>query len=135
VVDLSSDDLTELSQRIAAACEGPLHLVIDPVWGLPAEAALRALGNNGRLVNIGSSAGAVVRFESALVRSHLHNILGYTNNGLTGKQKAEAFAEILKHAAAGRLSVAREIIPLSGVAEGWERQARFAHKKIILIPG
>jgi NADPH:quinone reductase-like Zn-dependent oxidoreductase len=135
VVDLSGDDLADLTRRIEAACEGPLHLVIDPVWGLPVEAALRSLGNNGRLVNIGSSAGAVVRFESALVRSRLHNILGYTNNGLTGKQKSDALAEILKYAAEGRLSVARESFPLSQVAEGWERQAKTAYHKIILVPG
>ena len=44
VVDLSGNDVDEISRRIAAACEGPLHLVIDPVWGLPAEAAVRVSG-------------------------------------------------------------------------------------------
>src|SRR5207248_3652947 len=35
VVDLTGDDVDEMSRRIAAACDGPLHLIIDPVWGLP----------------------------------------------------------------------------------------------------
>src|SRR5712692_2265221 len=51
VVDLTGDDVDEISRRIAAACDGPLHLVIDPVWGLPAEAAVRVLGTEGRLIN------------------------------------------------------------------------------------
>ncbi|HET9921306.1 MAG TPA: zinc-binding dehydrogenase [Ktedonobacteraceae bacterium] len=133
-VDLTGDDVDEISRRIAAACDGPLHLVIDPVWGIPAEAAVRVLASEGRLVNIGSAAGPTARFESAIVRSRLHNILGYTNNALTHEQKAQALAEILTHAAAGRCTVERETVPLAQVAEAWQRQAAFARRKLILVP-
>jgi len=134
VVDLNGDDVDEISKRMAAACDGPLQLVIDPVWGLPAEAAVRVLGAEGRLVNIGSAAGPTVRFESAILRSRVHAILGYTNNALTSDQKAEALSEILTHAAAGRCTVERESLPLTRVAEAWERQAAFARRKLILVP-
>jgi NADPH:quinone reductase-like Zn-dependent oxidoreductase len=134
VVDLSGDDVDEISRRIASACDGPLHLVIDPVWGLPAEAAIRALATEGRLINIGSAAGPTARFESAIVRSRLQSILGYTNNALTHEQKAQALTKILTHAAAGRCSVERETVPLAKAAEAWERQAAFAHRKLILVP-
>ena len=133
-VDLSGDDVDEISKRIAAACEGPLHLVIDPIWGLPAEAAARVLAPEGRFVNIGSAAGATARFESAIVRSRLHNILGYTNNALTPEQKAQALAQILTHASAGRITVERETVPLAKAAEAWERQAAIARRKLILVP-
>jgi NADPH:quinone reductase-like Zn-dependent oxidoreductase len=135
VADLSGNDVDEISRRILAACDGPLHLVIDPVWGLPAEAAVRALAVEGRLVNIGSAAGATARFESATVRSRLHTILGYTNNALTWEQKSEALTTIITHAAAGRCTVERETVPLANVALAWERQAASAHRKLILIPG
>ena len=135
VVDLSGDDVEEISRRIAEASKGPLHLVIDPVWGLPAEAAVRVLASEGRLVNIGSAAGSAARFESAILRSRLHAILGYTNNALTNAQKAEALSKILMHAAAGRCTVERETLPLSRAAEAWERQAATARRKLILIPG
>src|SRR5947199_3794623 len=133
-VDLSGDSVDEISRRIAAACDGPLHLVIDPVWGLPAEAAARVLAPEGRLVNIGSAAGAIARFESAIVRSRLHAILGYTNNALTHEQKARALTQILAHAAAGRCTVEREMVPLEQVAEAWDRQAASARRKLILVP-
>ena len=133
-VDLSGDDVDEISRRIAAACEGPLHLVIDPVWGLPAEAAVRALATEGRLINIGSAAGPTARFESAIVRSRLHAILGYTNNALTHEQKAEALTEILTYAAAGRCTVERETVPLAQATEACERQASVARRKLILVP-
>jgi NADPH:quinone reductase len=133
-VDLSGGDVDEISRRIAAACDGPLHLIIDPVWGLPAEAAARALAPEGRLVNIGSAAGASARFESAIVRSRLHAILGYTNNALTHEQKAQTLTQILAHAAAGRCTVEREMVPLEQVARAWERQAASARRKLILVP-
>ena len=133
-VDLTGDNVDEISKRIAAACDGHLHLVIDPVWGLPAEAAVRVLAVEGRLVNIGSAAGPSVRFESAILRSRLHNILGYTNNALTHEQKAQALTEVLMHAAAGRCTVERETVPLVRAAEAWERQATFARRKLILVP-
>src|SRR5579863_298735 len=134
VVDLTGDDVDEISRRIASACDGPLHLVIDPVWGLPAEAAVRVLAVQGRLVNIGSAANAIVRFESAILRSRLHTILGYTNNALTHEQKATALTTILTHAIAGRCTVDRETMPLAHVAEAWQRQAAFARRKLILVP-
>ena len=118
-VDLTGDDVDDLHRRIVAACEGPLHLVIDPVWGLPAEAAARALGVEGRLVNIGAASGPTARFDSATVRSRLHNILGYTNSALTPEQKAQALNEILAHAAAGRCTVDRETMPLARAGEAW----------------
>lgn len=133
-VDLTGDDVDDIHRRIAAACEGPLHLVIDPVWGLPAEAAQRALGVEGRLVNIGAASGPTARFDSATVRSRLHNILGYTNNALTHQQKAEALSTILAHAAAGRCDVDRETLPLAQAGEAWELQAAFARRKLILVP-
>jgi NADPH2:quinone reductase len=133
-VDLTGTDVEEISRRIAAACDGPLHLVIDPVWGLPAEAAVRVLAYEGRMVNIGAAAGPTARFESATVRSRLHNILGYTNSALTNEQKAKALTEILTHAAAGRCTVERETVPLAQAAAAWERQAAFARRKLILVP-
>lgn len=133
-VDLTGDDVDDIYHRIVAACEGPLNLVIDPVWGLPAEAAGRALGVEGRLVNIGSASGPTARFESATVRSRLHNILGYTNNALSQQQKAEALSTILAHAAAGRCTVDRETMPLERAGEAWELQAAFARRKLILTP-
>jgi hypothetical protein len=68
------------------------------------------------------------------VRSRLHNIIGYTNNALSSEQKAQALSTILDHAAAGRIIVEHETMPLSRAGEAWELQAAFARKKLILIP-
>jgi NADPH:quinone reductase-like Zn-dependent oxidoreductase len=133
-VDISGDDVDDIHRRIVAACDGPLHLVIDPVWGLPAEAAVRALGVEGRLVNFGSASGPTARFDSATIRSRLHSILGYTNNALTNEQKAQALGTVLGHAASGQCTVDRETLPLLRVGEAWEMQAAIARRKLILAP-
>ena len=100
VADLSGDDPAVLVGRLAEAMDGKADLVLDPVWGVPAEAALRVLAPKGRLVNLGSSAGAQASFGSAELRSGTLSVLGYTNASLSPAQKAEALDQILKHAAA-----------------------------------
>lgn len=100
VADITGDDVAAVAATLAEATGGRTDLVLDPVWGHPAEAALRILSPHGRLVNLGSSAAAEARFGSATLRSGVLAVLGYTNNDLTDGQKASALAEILSHASA-----------------------------------
>jgi NADPH:quinone reductase-like Zn-dependent oxidoreductase len=134
VADLSGDDVEDIADRLRDAVGGRLDLVLDPLWGKPAEAAIRVLSPNGRLVNLGSSAGAEARLGSATVRSAMISVLGYTNNALASDQKAAAFAEILAHAAAGRLTADREVLPLARSAEAWARCGRPPHRRAVLSP-
>jgi NADPH:quinone reductase-like Zn-dependent oxidoreductase len=134
VADLTADDTSTLTARLAEATGGRVDLVLDPVWGRPAEAALRILSPHGRLVNLGSSAGAQAILGSATLRSGTLSVLGYTNNALSREQKAEALAEILRHAAAGRLTADHETLPLAKAAEGWSRCGQPPYRRAVLIP-
>jgi NADPH:quinone reductase-like Zn-dependent oxidoreductase len=134
VADLSGADVDVIARRLTEAVAGRADLVVDPLWGLPAEAAVRILSPGGRLVNLGSSAGADARFGSATVRSGVLSVLGYTNNALTGEQKAGTLAEILAHAGAGRITADRETMPLAGAADAWARCGKAPHRKGVLIP-
>src|SRR5262249_50957013 len=58
VADLTGDDTDAIVARLAQAAGDRADLVLDPVWGRPAEAALRVVSPRGRLVNLGSSAAA-----------------------------------------------------------------------------
>lgn len=129
-----ADAAGALAGRLAEAARGRIDLVVDPVWGLPAQAALRALSPRGRLVNVGASAGADATFGSAAVRSGSLAVLGYTNNHLTDNQKAAALSEILGHTAAGRLDTDRETLPLADAADGWARCGQPPHRRAVLIP-
>jgi NADPH:quinone reductase len=143
VADLSGGDTGTLAARLAAAAGdrgagadrgGGVDLVLDPVWGVPAEAALRVLAPGGRLVNLGSAAGGDAALGSATLRGGTLSVLGYTNNALSDEQKAAALGEILGHAAAGRLTTDWEAFPLSAVADAWASCGLAPHRRGILIP-
>lgn len=135
VVDLSpADDAAVLAQRLTEACTGPVDVVIDPLCGSPATAAVRTLGAHGRLVNLGSSAGETASFDSATVRSRSLALLGYTNNELSPEQKTTAMREVLDHAAAGRLRTDHERVPLEDATAAWSRQAEGrATSRLVLV--
>jgi NADPH:quinone reductase-like Zn-dependent oxidoreductase len=122
VLLLPDDDQMSLADRLRDA-SGPVDLVLDPVFGVPAAAALRVLRPGGRLVNLGSSAAPAAPIDSATLRSGSLRVLGYTNNALSVAQRAESLAEVAGFAAEGRLTVAHELAPFADVAEAWTRQA------------
>lgn len=124
VVRLDTDDVADLTRRFVDACEGAAHLVVDPLFGVPATAAAAALSPGGRLVNLGSSAGATASFDSAVLRSRELSVLGYTNTALTVEQRRDALAVVVGHAAAGELTVDHDVVALADVAQAWRRQAQ-----------
>lgn len=135
VVLHEADDVATLAERIASACEGPLDLVVDPLFGVPAAAALRALRPHGRLVNLGSSAGETAPVNSSTIRSRSLRILGYTNNELTPEQRRDALTRVVREAVDGRLAVDHERVPLRDAADGWTRQAAGnTNGRIVLVP-
>ncbi|MBM2621720.1 zinc-binding alcohol dehydrogenase family protein [Actinoplanes sp. LDG1-06] len=119
---LPSDDPVSLASRLQAVA-GLVDLVLDPVFGVPAAAALRVLRPGGRLVNLGSSAGATAPLDSATLRSGSLKILGYTNNGLSVGERADSLGVVAAHATEGNLTVTHEVVPFADVATGWTRQS------------
>ncbi|MEU4689672.1 zinc-binding alcohol dehydrogenase family protein [Actinoplanes sp. NPDC023714] len=119
---LPDDSETGLADCLRDAADGPVDLVIDPVFGMPAAAALRVLRPGGTLVNLGSSAAATAPIDSATLRGGSLRITGYTNNALTTEERARLITEIAGHATAGRLTTTYETAPLASVAEAWTRQ-------------
>jgi NADPH:quinone reductase-like Zn-dependent oxidoreductase len=118
-----SGDVDELSARFRDAVGGSVDVVVDPVFGAPATAASRVLADHGRLINLGGSAGDTAQFSSAALRSRSASVLGYTNNALTPEQRRDAITAVAGHAAAGRLAVEHEVVPLADVERAWQRQA------------
>jgi NADPH:quinone reductase-like Zn-dependent oxidoreductase len=131
----NSDDVDGLASRLHGACDGPTDLVLDPLFGVPAAAALRTLAPHGRLVNLGGSAGERAPIDSSTLRSKSLRVLGYTNNELNAQQRAEGVTTIAEHAADGRLMLDYETVPLANAAEAWSRQASGqAIRRIVLTP-
>jgi NADPH:quinone reductase len=123
VVALDTDDVDELTRRFTAAADGPVDLVVDPLYGAPAAAAARTLRPHGRLVNLGGSAGETSPIDSSTLRGRSLRLLGYTNNALTREQRAAAVTAIAEQAVRGTLTVAHEVVPLADADAAWRRQA------------
>ncbi|MEV6492201.1 zinc-binding dehydrogenase, partial [Actinoplanes sp. NPDC051633] len=117
------------------ADSGPFDLVVDPVFGEPAAAALRALRVGGRLVNLGGSAGETAPFDSATIRGRSLSVLGYTNNAITKDQRASAIEAIADYARAGRLTLDFETVRLADIGEAWSRQSEGrADRRLVVVP-
>jgi len=124
----------ELTQAFREAAGGDVDVVHDPLWGPPAAAALDALGFGGRLVQLGQSAGAEATFASVPIRGRHLDIRGYMNFSVPADVRRDAYRALVEHAAAGRIEVEVERVPLRDVADAWERVQRSAHRKLVLVP-
>jgi NADPH:quinone reductase-like Zn-dependent oxidoreductase len=131
-VQLDGQAPEQLGAEFQAAADGPVDVIVDAVWGVPAAAATYAAAPGARLVNIGQSAGPVAALPSAMVRSKLLTILGHTNLLAPPELRTAAFERLLDHVARGELSLPYETIPLAKVAEAWERQSHSPHRKLIV---
>jgi len=134
-VELSAGvDGEELTAAFREAATGDVDVVHDPLWGAPAAAAVEALAVDGRLVQLGQSAGAEATFSSVPIRGRHLSVLGYMNYLVPPDVRREAYRALVEHAVAGRIAVELERMPLARVGEAWERVQRSAHRKLVLVP-
>jgi NADPH2:quinone reductase len=137
VRELGADDVVELGDADLAeafenAAEGQLDIVVDALWGEPAMAALRAIATEGRLVNVGQSAGTDVRLPLEVVRTRQGAIHAISSGWTALERKADAYRTVLEYAVSGRLTVDREVVSLEDVAAAWERQEASPGRKLVI---
>jgi len=116
-------------EAFAAECARGVDVIVDYVWGRPTELLLEALAkgfkatstHRTRLVEVGASAGPTITLPAATLRSIDLTILG---SGFGAASLDEIFAAIpalFSMAAAGKLTVAVEPVPLAQVEQAWTR--------------
>jgi NADPH2:quinone reductase len=98
-------------------------LIVDGLWGEPAERALAAAADGARFVQLGQSAGTTARIESAWVRGKAARILGHALGSTPPEVRATGYRELCEHARDGRIRFEVETYPLERIADAWERQA------------
>ena len=123
---------TDLSAVLHEAAGGPVDIVIDPLWGAPAMAALAALGEGGRLVNVGNTAGTDVDLPLQAMRKARSALLGLSSGWASLPDKMEAFGFVIEQISAGRVTVAHEVQPLDQVSAAWARQGQSPHTKLVI---
>jgi NADPH2:quinone reductase len=133
-VGTEADSVTDLAERFREAAEGGADLVIDGLWGPPAEAALASIAFGGRLVQVGNSAAKQAGLSAGPLRGGLVSILGHRNFFAPHEVQVDAFHRMCAHGAAGRLEIEVEVQPLDRVAEAWQLQQQSPGHKLALAP-
>jgi NADPH2:quinone reductase len=118
----------------AAAGEQGFDVIIDPMWGEPALAAMQAAAHDARHIQIGHSAGATTQLPAPVVRTARLQILGFAFLHAPADVRREAYLTLTGHAARGHLHVDVLPIPLADAATAWEQQQRGAPAKLVLTP-
>ncbi|HTV37807.1 MAG TPA: zinc-binding alcohol dehydrogenase family protein [Xanthobacteraceae bacterium] len=117
------------------AARGEVDLVIDYVFGAPAEAALAVLAHYGRLVHIGSLAGPTISVAGLTLRRTCCDVLGFASYHAPIEVQAHAYAELCRLVAAGEIPLDIETRPLAEIAAAWDAKAKGARRRQVLIPG
>jgi NADPH2:quinone reductase len=98
-------------------------VVVDALWGEPAERAIAAAASRARVVHLGQSAGPAATLQSAWVRGRVLDILGHSLFSTAHDVIAEGYRELCEHVRDGRIELPVERFALADVAAAWERQA------------
>ena len=130
----AADDLAD-AFREAAGDAGGFDVIVDPLWGEPAVAAMEASKRFTRHVALGQSAAMHAQVSVATVRNKPLTIVGHTNYAIPFEDQQGAYAEMTQHAAAGRLTADVDAVPLDRAADAWERlRAGSPGAKLVVLP-
>jgi NADPH:quinone reductase-like Zn-dependent oxidoreductase len=124
----------DLPAALNEAAEGRIDVVVDPLFGDPLAAAVKAASFAARIVQLGAGASAEATLASSDIRGKLLTILGLTYFVAPAEVKQEAYRRLTQAAAAGEIEIESESIALEQVPTAWERLAAGPHRKIVLVP-
>ncbi|OLL75248.1 putative Zn-dependent oxidoreductase [Pseudonocardia sp. Ae168_Ps1] len=133
------DSPAALKDALRDRTGGGVDVVIDPVGGPNAEAALRALGTGGRFCVIGFTSGEIPRLPANVVLLRNRTVVGVDWGDWSRNDPGAArdlAAEVLRRIAAGELHPpAPATLPLERAQEATRRYAeRTAVGKLVLVP-
>jgi NADPH:quinone reductase-like Zn-dependent oxidoreductase len=139
VVALSDDPKISAAAIADAACE--VDLVIDYLWGKPAEAAIPALltkrSDRSRSLNwiqIGSVAGPTIELPSVALRSANFRIQGNGQGAVSLRAYLAELPSLVDEITANRLQVNTVTAGLRDVESEWTKKTA-PGQRMVLVPG
>jgi NADPH2:quinone reductase len=136
-LDVSANELSEAF--VHEAGDSGFQVVIDYVWGRPAETFLAAIAkkefavitSETRFVQVGESAGPTISLPAAVLRSTALTILGTA--GIPPRNVlVDALQKVMAHAASGELRIETERVPLADIENAWQRDQQ--RRRPVIIP-
>ncbi len=145
---LGADDTIDLSaapDRVAnelSAKAADVDVVLDYLWGPPAEAALLPVltGRDDRAVliswiQIGAVAGATITLPSAVLRQANIHFLGSGQGSVGATDILRTLPELASEISSGSFSVDARARPLSDVESIWNDATAGPTARVVLTPG
>ncbi|QAY61622.1 zinc-binding alcohol dehydrogenase family protein [Microbacterium protaetiae] len=133
--DVADDDLVRAYRD--AAGDG-YDVVVDFLWGRPTHLLCEslipetfALGTPTRLVQVGESAGETFEIPARALRTSGLEIYGAARNLMAGM--AEAYGQVVEWVRAGDLVIDVTTMPLSTIAEAWQR-TDLRGSRLVIVP-
>lgn len=121
----------------------PIDVVLDFLWGHPAELILEILKGKGtfthhtRFVSIGSMAGETIRLSSAILRSVDLQLSGSGLGSWTKEEMTRLFTEILPEtfqmAVDKRLKTDTQTIALKDIEQLWDTDLPSGKRLVVII--
>ncbi|GHG42301.1 NADPH:quinone reductase [Sinomonas cellulolyticus] len=132
---VSTSDLATLADRLREAAPNGCNLVIDALWGPVIATVIPSLAFGARVVQIGNSAGADATISAPAFRSRSVSFLPHASLRMTPAQRGAVLGQLLDAAAAGRIVVEREDIPLADLPARWADLVGGRVKdKLVVVP-
>ena len=122
---------------------GGYDLVVDYVWGRPAEALLASLTQPDLIpdrpvprtlyVQVGNGAGEMIGLSANALRSANLEIVGSGSGAIpSGAEVQAAYDRLMAAVARGEIIIETERLPLSEVARGWQRAP--GGRRLVFVP-
>ena len=140
-ISLDQPDQAVIAAIVNATSTTGIHVIVDYLWGRPAETVIAALTHQElpqgvrsvHLAEIGQMAGPTITLPASVLRNAGLVISG---SGL-GRAQLERFREVMPRliaeAASGALHIETEPVPLAEIEAAWQRQTP-DNRRLVVLP-
>ncbi len=141
-ISLEQDDATVVAQIQEVYATTPIDIVLDYLWGMPLSLILEGLSKVGiqqtvKVIAIGQMAGATIPLSSGILRSKKIELLGSGIGALSmeefGSYLKADMPQMLEAAAAGKLEMDIEEVPLHDVSQAWDRAGKSSKRIVVMM--
>ncbi len=143
-ISLNQTDDEIIAAVKTEAKQYPFDIVIDYLWGKPAELVLTALTGNDlntasklvRYIHVGEMAGSTINLPGAALRSSQIEISGVGGGGIPQEimdQFPNILTQLYQMAAEGKLVIETQTVELKDVEEAWQRESD-RKRLVVMMP-
>jgi len=117
----------ELFAALSREINAGIDVVLDYVWGPPAEVTLEAIAKRDneavplRYVQIGTTAGRTIPLDGAVLRSNAVELVGSGFGSVTLEHLLTSISEFFAEAARAPFDISIRPLPLSDITSAWDQ--------------